>query len=37
MCNCLVMLPSACQNLRSWNVNDAERELEAIKRAAGHD
>lgn len=36
MCSCLVMLPDACQNLHSWNVNDAERELQAIRSAAGH-
>ena len=30
------MLPNASNNLHSWNVNDAERELEAIKRAAVH-
>lgn len=29
--SCLVMLSSACQNLHSWNVNDAELELQAIK------
>lgn len=29
--SCLVMLSSACQNLHSWNVNDAKLELQAIK------